>query len=31
VLGDRSSAIMIVITGFRDEAWLLESEAIAAA
>jgi 2-iminobutanoate/2-iminopropanoate deaminase len=31
VLGDRSPALTIVITGIYDEAWLLEIEAIAAA
>jgi 2-iminobutanoate/2-iminopropanoate deaminase len=31
VLGDRSPAITIVITGIYDQAWLLEIEAIAAA
>ena len=31
VLGDRSPAITIVLTGIYDEAWLLEIEAIAAA
>ena len=31
VLGDRSPAITIIITGIYDEAWLLEIEAIAAA
>jgi enamine deaminase RidA (YjgF/YER057c/UK114 family) len=31
VLGERSPALTIVITGIYDEAWLLEIEAIAAA
>jgi 2-iminobutanoate/2-iminopropanoate deaminase len=31
VLGDRTPAITIVITGIYDQAWLLEIEAIAAA
>lgn len=30
ILGDRSPALTIVITGIYDEAWLLEIEAIAA-
>ena len=31
VLGDRTPAITIVLTGIYDEAWLLEIEAVAAA
>lgn len=31
VLGDRSPALTVIITGIFDEAWLLEIEAIAAA
>jgi 2-iminobutanoate/2-iminopropanoate deaminase len=31
ILGDRSPALTIVITGIYDEAWLLEIEAVAAA
>lgn len=31
VLGDRTPAITIVITGIYDQAWLLEIEAVAAA
>jgi 2-iminobutanoate/2-iminopropanoate deaminase len=31
VIGDRTPAITIIITGIYDEAWLLEIEAIAAA
>jgi enamine deaminase RidA (YjgF/YER057c/UK114 family) len=31
ILGDRSPALTIIITGIYDEAWLLEIEAVAAA
>lgn len=31
VLGDRSPAVTIIITGIYDESWLLEIEAVAAA
>jgi len=31
VLGERSPALTVIITGIYDEAWLLEIEAIAAA
>lgn len=31
VLGDRSPALTVIITGIFDEAWLLEIEAVAAA
>ena len=31
VLGDRSPALTVIITGIWDEAWLLEIEAVAAA
>lgn len=31
VLGGRTPALTIVITGIYDEAWLLETEAVAAA
>jgi 2-iminobutanoate/2-iminopropanoate deaminase len=31
ILGDRSPALTVIITGIFDEAWLVEIEAIAAA
>jgi enamine deaminase RidA (YjgF/YER057c/UK114 family) len=31
ILGDRSPALTVIITGIFDQAWLVEIEAIAAA